>query len=109
MSRLGDTAVVWVTGRTVLEGLPAMSPAGWFVLLRVVLGLGDTAVVGVAGRTLSEGLPAMSPVGGLSFGGWCRVWVTRLLLGYGPNVVGGSARHVTGGVGCPSAGYVASG
>jgi hypothetical protein len=39
----------------------------------------------------------MSPVGGLCFCGWCRVWVTRLLLGCGPNVVGEAARHVTGG------------
>ena len=87
---LGYTAVGWVTGRILSEGLPAMSPGGvgWFFLgilavafsllascfrlRRVVLRLGGPTVAlramagkhcSLCGRTASDGLPGVSPRG----------------------------------------------
>ena len=127
---LGDTPAVGVTGRTASEGLPGVSPEGvrWlmgrfsllsfrFWLRRVGSRLGDTAVVGLRaefcrrvcspcprgewvflGGILAVAFSLLASASG--FGGLCRVLGTRLWLGYGPNFVGGSARHVPGESGC---------
>ena len=80
-------------GRPGLPGFSDSGQAGGFVRLSKSWPGRATMISQDRGSGCSPG-PSARVLASLALCGSCRVWGTRLLLGCGPNGVGGSARHV---------------